>query len=416
MRRPTARLCALCLAAAALALLPLAAQELPRVEHLAGPGAPSWLLQEHLGKHREEFVFFDVAVLVHALAGRDLGSYWNRAEGCRYRGLVELLDSLREQKEPDRGGLACRGIAAIAAALLTGEPADVEALPSPLRTEASAVLDGRTGKLALLPEPVEHDWTDAVPSGAYVLPAGYSQQAEGLFRTTVYLRTYLHCMPDDLRARLMVVAHELATETPDDPLLQALGRDRWRSKWLEEANYTYLALRETDPLTYVIDSPPEATRPRLLVEPLPRTLAALREAAAASERVRKTFSDPGTEPQQGMVQLVEDLQAILAAQQAGADPDAERLDRSWQALQRWFVAEDPREGAIASLEGIEGGIRREGVFLVRVPIRWQGQDKTALAFRLYAMHQEPDGTWQLPPWGPELRPMPTTPPGNPQRK
>jgi hypothetical protein len=51
---------------------------------------------------------------------------------------------------------------------------------------------------------------------------------------------------EDLRTASFRVAHALATEALGDAWLATYGHERWRHKWLDLADYTYVGVREVD--------------------------------------------------------------------------------------------------------------------------------------------------------------------------
>jgi hypothetical protein len=198
---------------------------------------------------------------------------------------------------------------------------------------------------------------------------------------------------EDLRTAVLRVAHELATEAsaPGDDWLDAYGRARWRHKWLDLADYVYVAVREVDALAGVRGIGPDAERPRLLVEPLPRAFAALQAAFRASDAVARVAFDAAISGD--FVRELDDCLALLAHQRAGTEPPAELVERLWQRLLHGF--EHSRDTRVETrLEGFAGPVRRTGCRLVRIPIRWRGENATAVAFHWCVEHRDADGTWR----------------------
>lgn len=206
--------------------------------------------------------------------------------------------------------------------------------------------------------------------------------------------------PPSLCSAWLEVLHELATESPDDAMLQPLGLPWWRTKWLDCAQWGYVGLREIDALSDVGGVPDAPARPRLLVEPLPRTLRALERydalrrefpALAGDDRDRKPPALPPGNP----------LLDVLEAQQKGQDPPATAIEQLLATL-----TPDPEDRPAAhppvALDGIDGRLRRSGTYLLRVPIRWRGEAKTALVLHHF-VENEVAGRWQPPPWGPALQ-------------
>jgi hypothetical protein len=144
------------------------------------------------------------------------------------------------------------------------------------------------------------------------------------------------------------------------------------------------------------------SRPPVVIEPLPASFAALRELDRALCRIRPTRLPPRLVERRTEAEWWTDLLAELDAQTRGADPDPQRQQRLFQVLLRQFDAADMLAGTESHLDGIAGSLRRAGPFLVRVPIRWHGETKHALALRMFVEHAAKPGAWAGPPWGCEL--------------
>jgi hypothetical protein len=208
--------------------------------------------------------------------------------------------------------------------------------------------------------------------------------------------------PDaSVRDALLHATHVLATETSTDPLLAAMPMDRWQAKWRDTADWLYVGLREVDVLLAPFGGRLLRSQPTVVIEPLPASFAALRELDRALCRIRLTRL-PSRVAQHSEAEWWQDLLAELDVQTRGADPDAERQQRLFTVLLRQFVASDMLAGTESNLGGIQGALRRAGPFLVRVPIRWRGETKHALALRMYVEHAPTPGKWTGPPWGREL--------------
>ncbi|MCU0867895.1 MAG: hypothetical protein MUC36_29265 [Planctomycetes bacterium] len=195
----------------------------------------------------------------------------------------------------------------------------------------------------------------------------------------------------DLRTLVLRVAHELATEAPDDDWLAAYGHAGWRRKWLDLADYTYVGVREVDVLAGVLCRGEDVERPRLLVEPLPRSFAALQAAFRDTDAVYAAIGDAPISTD--FVQQIGDCLALLDHQRGGTEPPMELLDRVWQMLLHGFD-QSQRDCPETRLEGIAGPLRRTGCHLVRIPIRWRGEHTSAVAFHWWVDHREPDGSWR----------------------
>jgi hypothetical protein len=208
--------------------------------------------------------------------------------------------------------------------------------------------------------------------------------------------------PDvSVRDAFVHATHVLATETSTDPLLAAMPMDLWHAKWRDTADWLYLGLREVDVLGEPASAHELTTRPTVLIEPLPASFAALRELDRASLLV---LAGCGGEEfaKEREAKWWPDLLAELDAQTRGAAPDPGRQVRLLDVLLQQFDAVDMLAGTESNLDGIAGALRRAGPFLVRVPIRWRGETKHALALRMYVEHAPTPGKWTEPPWGREL--------------
>lgn len=196
-----------------------------------------------------------------------------------------------------------------------------------------------------------------------------------------------------LRGSLLRVAHELATEVPAGTSASVFAPSAWSRKRLDLADYTYVGVREVDALAGVMGVLPDARRPQLLVEPLPRTLAALRVAIDEADRVWQEVD--------GSVGLFADVRAcldevarLLEHQQAGSEPPLALLDSLWASLTHHFDEQDSRQGVEVRIDGIDGRLRRCGACLVRMPIVWRGDVKTAIAFQWCVEHEVAPGRWE----------------------
>jgi hypothetical protein len=195
----------------------------------------------------------------------------------------------------------------------------------------------------------------------------------------------------DLRSAVLRVAHTLATEDPEDDWLLGWGRENWRGTWRDLADYAYVAVREVDVLAGVLCIGPDAKRPRLLVEPLPRSFAALQAAFRAADPVWESLQDARISGE--FCAELDDCLALLAHQRAATEPPTELTERVWQRLLHGF--DEQRDSRVETrLEGIHGPLRRTGCELVRVPIRWRGEDTTAVTFHWCVEQRGPDGVWR----------------------
>lgn len=195
------------------------------------------------------------------------------------------------------------------------------------------------------------------------------------------------------RGALLRVAHELATEEPSGATAPVFANEACRRRRLDLADFTYVAVREVDVLAGVRGILPDNDRPRLLVEPMPRTIVALRAACdAASQAWGRVDGSAGRFDD--LRAILDDLVVLLAHQQALTEPPAALLDSLWAELSHGFDEQPARQGVATRLEGIDGALRRRGPYLVRIPIVWEGQPKTAITFQWFVEHETADGTWE----------------------
>ncbi|MBL8755812.1 MAG: hypothetical protein JNK15_21120 [Planctomycetes bacterium] len=196
-----------------------------------------------------------------------------------------------------------------------------------------------------------------------------------------------------LRGQLLQVAHELATETPQGPMAPVFAHPAWQQKRLDLADFTYVAVREVDGLLCATGDREPIGRPELLVEPLPRTFAALRAAMASAQRICRTAAVEGAFL--GLApERLDPVLALLEHQRTGTEPPAKLVDEVWQLLLGFDG--DRRPAPKVRIDGLDGNVRRSGPQLVRMPITWQGQQKTALAFRWFVEHESKPGEWEAP--------------------
>lgn len=266
----------------------------------------------------------------------------------------------------------------------------IEQLPEPLRAALSASdaqVAAFMGRPTALPMPGVPD-IYAFPDALWLLQQ--PSRAPWLQLQAMHA-AILPREPASVRDAFLVVAHELATERSHSELLQALPAAAWQAKWQDAGQWLYLGLREIDALMAVSGESDRRGKPTVVVEPLPRTLAALRAATR--------MLTPGRDP------LFSDLEQALRDQEAGREVDAERQGRLLAALTTWFGMTDCASGATTRLPGIEGTMRRSRPYLVRMPVRWHGETRQALALRLFVEREAKPGNWEPPPWGVELRPV-----------
>jgi hypothetical protein len=197
--------------------------------------------------------------------------------------------------------------------------------------------------------------------------------------------------PKALSEGVLRLCHELTIARPTDPLFGAMAPEQWQAKWRDAASFAYIGLREIDGLTCSLgrDSAPPA--PRVVIEPLPAVWEALRWLE------RRGSMQPGDAWQKGTTWIDPVLEA-LAMQQKGEDLPAETNDHLRELLSR-FGDSDRVLGTTTQIEGVPGQVRRGVPHLVRVPIRWRGETKKALALRLFVEQEVAAGEWQGPPWG-----------------
>jgi hypothetical protein len=96
-------------------------------------------------------------------------------------------------------------------------------------------------------------------------------------------------------------------------------------------------------------------------------------------------------------EAIEGAIEALAVQSRGEALD-EKVEESLRHLLLWGF-EDGGPVSAVPIEGVQGALRRVHVALVRLPIRWKGEARTALAVRLVVEHEASAGRWEPPPWG-----------------
>jgi hypothetical protein len=200
-----------------------------------------------------------------------------------------------------------------------------------------------------------------------------------------------------LHGKLMQFAHELGTEEPTGASANVFAAAAWRHKRLDLADHVHVAVREVDGIRYPLAHSDTKTRPRLLVEPLPRSFAALRAAMQCAVDLAPLVDDENVRIGLDAVDIAEldKVLRLLDHQQAGTDPPADLVDDLWTMLMgRFYGRVVPR--SVTRLANVDGNVRRGGPQLVRMPITWQGQSKTALAFRWFVEHETSPGTWEGP--------------------
>lgn len=228
-------------------------------------------------------------------------------------------------------------------------------------------------------------WADVADRVALAAASGpWWQRLQAVHRQAPTPRT-------DLRTSIFGVAHELATEAPDDGWLDAWGSEGWRHRRLDLADFAYVAVREVEAIVGAPGVPPKAVRPRLLVDPLPRTFAALRAAFLVGVAAQRAVHS-GKRGER-FASDMDDCLALLSHQRAGTEPGEELVARLWDRLQHAFGMERADLPEVR-LEGIEGSLRRTQCRLVRIPIRWQGRDSSVVAFDWGVEHRGAENVWQ----------------------
>ncbi|MBL8754297.1 MAG: hypothetical protein JNK15_13425 [Planctomycetes bacterium] len=204
---------------------------------------------------------------------------------------------------------------------------------------------------------------------------------------------------DHGRGAVLHLCHLLATAEPDDPLFFAMTAAQWRAKWLDAATFAYVGLREIDGLATLYGRNMGRRQPRVVVEPLPEVWRSLQAIAHAHERIAATARGPGrTELRHWLDDVVE----ALAIQQRNEDLPQQLEARLFSTLLHGRAEQDSGLGSRTQIEGTRGEVRRAVPHLVRLPIRWRGETRWALALRLWIEQEVGAGEWQGPPWGADL--------------
>ncbi|HEX6812323.1 MAG TPA: hypothetical protein VF384_11915 [Planctomycetota bacterium] len=209
--------------------------------------------------------------------------------------------------------------------------------------------------------------------------------------------------PKALSDGVLRLCHELVIARPTDPLFGAMAPEQWQAKWRDAASFAYVGLREVDALarTFGRDDAPPA--PTVVIEPLPAVWEALRWLE------RRRSLQPGDAWQKG-TSWIDPVIEALELQQKGEDLPVETNDHLRHLLSR-FGDKDRLLGTTTRIEGVPAQVRRGVPHLVRVPIRWRGETKKALALRLFVEQERPAGEWHGPPWGTALQTKPAAPSG-----
>jgi hypothetical protein len=456
------------------------AQSAGAIEVLAGPGAPSYLLQDHLAAagDAEDLILFDVGFGIRDAVVSLQGCWWD-VEACRAMGLRKLLGGMAAGFAGAGAGdeMAALAGATSVACNLVAWSGMVDEETAAAREERLEVLGGGRGRLRFGAGDTSVDWRIAQPVGAYVArPHQEPDDLPGLFRATVYLQAYLRHWPASTRDRWLAAArtqierrvapelarcdaafavltgapllapgvvgeadasdvehlertkgpgdpwprlralfttiaapeaatvrhamlglsHALATASVDGEFFVAMAPEQWRAKWLDGAAFVHVGLRQVDALS--IPRRMQRVRPpRVVVEPLPRVWAALRRLDQRTEEVRRLLHPDWTHRTQRS--WIDDVLDALAAQAVGKELDAKLEARLLQVLLRSFIESDRLLDLPVELEGDLGRFRRAGPYLVRIPIRWRGETRRALALHLLVEQEVSPGVWQPPPWG-----------------
>lgn len=207
---------------------------------------------------------------------------------------------------------------------------------------------------------------------------------------------------EDLHARMGRAAFAFANESLDEPWFAGDAAQCWRHKRIETLLGLAVGVR-TRCLSYAIGirgEVPLTPLPELVVEPVPRTIAAVRDVLRLDRELSELAKDEDlVGPDLGLMTLCEDWESALAQQQEGRAIDSELRARLWERLLgAGFGAADAGYGRDPFLTTPVGSFRRTGVRIVRVPIAWRGEATTALAFVIAVERMVGDGRWEAPPW------------------
>lgn len=176
------------------------------------------------------------------------------------------------------------------------------------------------------------------------------------------------------------LCHVLACAAATDPLFGAMPAEQWRAKWVGAGSFAYVGLREVDSLMRCVGRELLRKPPQVVIEPLPEVWEALRWLERRHDDLR-TVRHPETDwHEHGS--WVDPVLEALAIQQRGEDLPQKLHDRLREMLLWSFDAPDLLLGTTTELEGVAAPVRRAEPQLVRVPIRWRGETKKALALRL----------------------------------
>lgn len=241
-----------------------------------------------------------------------------------------------------------------------------------------------------------HDWPDA----AWLARQPVREPWQQLQRMFASLGSRA---PASVRDAFLAAARTLATERPDDGLLAAMPTTAWHHKWQDTAQWLWLGLREVDAIGIMLCEATTGRRPTVLIEPLPQSLAALREVY---EQLLSVLQEGGGGNRGGIedsLRLLDDVQRALRDQGAGRAPDDALQRRLLAALLTHFRHPDVARDATTVLPCVDGALRRASPRLLRIPVHWRGATRHALALRLVVERQRGDGSWQGPPWGVALR-------------
>jgi hypothetical protein len=183
-----------------------------------GPAhVPSRALRKQVREDQERVLFLDTSYGVRRAVIR-LHECWGSVERRRHEVLSELLDSMRDALDAaGEDTRSLRGVTMVARGLLDYLD-EGEVLDAAERDELAEVQSGRSGRMRFLGEPVAHDWASAHPTGGYGAEGSFDGEDDlfaGLFRVTIYLRSYLDAWPGPARSRFIELAHRLADESED---------------------------------------------------------------------------------------------------------------------------------------------------------------------------------------------------------
>lgn len=332
--------------------------------------------------------------VMHFAGGREIdwamavprGAYAKASEDQELAGLFRATVYLRchlDRFAPQQRGLWQRALA---------EAQDTEAWANLRRTDAALALLFGTAEPPMpgLPGPVELRDVQQLLRMA-------GEPADPWTRLDTLFTRVSAPAPRTVREAVLELAHTLVGEGTGAELLQAMAPGQWRRKWADCAAYAYVGMRELDCLMSPVGIEPFPFRPRVLVEPVPRSWQALRRVAALGEGIcHELTGRPGFYH----LPAIDDAIAALSVQSRGGTLDQALEERLRGHLLASFEQDGP--ASEVTVTGIDGQLRRTGPHLVRLPLRTGGRTVQALAFRLLVEHEDGAGVFRPPPWGVEL--------------